>query len=128
VKRGAACWCFNPLRERGLERFADPQDALEMLHRWLDEDQRRTTSSCASAATWPRSRASSSTCWTRRAGACRRQAAVLDHAFIAEHTEGFDALLASVRAAHWRQIEAESGLSEAPDARAGERSTCAPNA
>src|SRR3546814_4761437 len=30
-KRGAAIVSFNPLRERGLERFADPQDKLEML-------------------------------------------------------------------------------------------------
>src|SRR3546814_3852877 len=30
-KRGAAIASFNPLRERGLERFADPQDRLEML-------------------------------------------------------------------------------------------------
>src|SRR3546814_13298216 len=30
-KRGAAIASFNPLRERGLERFADPQDKLEML-------------------------------------------------------------------------------------------------
>jgi anaerobic selenocysteine-containing dehydrogenase len=37
------------------------------------------------------------------------------------HTEGFDALLASVRAAHWRQIEAESGLSEERLRDAGER-------
>jgi formate dehydrogenase major subunit len=31
VKRGARVVTFNPLRERGLERFADPQDKLEML-------------------------------------------------------------------------------------------------
>src|SRR5437868_11653467 len=29
-KRGARIVSFNPLRERGLERFADPQDKLEM--------------------------------------------------------------------------------------------------
>ncbi|MEO6280390.1 molybdopterin-dependent oxidoreductase, partial [Roseateles sp.] len=29
-KRGARIVSFNPLRERGLERFADPQNALEM--------------------------------------------------------------------------------------------------
>jgi len=29
-KRGARIVSFNPLRERGLERFADPQDPLEM--------------------------------------------------------------------------------------------------
>src|SRR5471032_2650064 len=30
AKRGARIVSFNPLRERGLERFADPQDKLEM--------------------------------------------------------------------------------------------------
>ncbi|OUC50294.1 hypothetical protein B7939_12600, partial [Eggerthia catenaformis] len=31
VKRGAQVVCFNPLKERGLERFQHPQNALEML-------------------------------------------------------------------------------------------------
>ncbi|MCP6060413.1 CbbBc protein, partial [Klebsiella pneumoniae] len=31
VKRGAQVVCFNPLKERGLERFQHPQHALEML-------------------------------------------------------------------------------------------------
>jgi len=31
AKRGAAIVSFNPLRERGLEKFADPQNTLEML-------------------------------------------------------------------------------------------------
>lgn len=31
AKRGANIIAINPLRERGLERFTDPQDALEML-------------------------------------------------------------------------------------------------
>ena len=30
-KRGAPIIVFNPLRERGLERFAAPQDPVEML-------------------------------------------------------------------------------------------------
>ncbi|WP_455385939.1 molybdopterin-dependent oxidoreductase, partial [Acidihalobacter prosperus] len=32
AERGATIVSVNPLRERGLERFADPQDKLEMLH------------------------------------------------------------------------------------------------
>ncbi|MCP6336055.1 molybdopterin-dependent oxidoreductase, partial [Klebsiella pneumoniae] len=30
-KRGARIISVNPLKERGLERFADPQDKLEMM-------------------------------------------------------------------------------------------------
>jgi molybdopterin-dependent oxidoreductase alpha subunit len=32
AERGARIAVFNPIRERGLERFADPQNKLEMLH------------------------------------------------------------------------------------------------
>ncbi len=32
AERGARIVVFNPIRERGLERFADPQNKLEMLH------------------------------------------------------------------------------------------------
>ena len=40
VQRGASVLAFNPLRERGLERFADPQDALQMLHGGLNREFR----------------------------------------------------------------------------------------
>ena len=38
---------------------------------------------------------------------------VLDHAFIAEHTEGFDAYRADLAATDWASIERESGLTRA---------------
>ena len=38
---------------------------------------------------------------------------VLDHAFIAEHTTGFEALAEDLRAEDWGLLEAESGLSRA---------------
>lgn len=47
---------FNPLRERGLERFADPQDKLEMATSGSTPISRRITCSCAWAATLRRSR------------------------------------------------------------------------
>src|SRR5690606_18885597 len=40
-------------------------------------------------------------------------AALLDRTFLAEHTEGFDAAMAEVRAASWPQIEEQSGLTRA---------------
>ena len=45
-KRGARIVSFNPLRERGLERFADPQNKMEMATLGY-RPSARTTSSCA---------------------------------------------------------------------------------
>ena len=49
---------------------------------------------------------------------------VIDHDFIAEHTNGFEALVADLDATTWDDIEAASGL-ERRDARSGRRSLCA---
>ncbi|MGV8577807.1 hypothetical protein ACV355_33265, partial [Pseudomonas aeruginosa] len=38
------------------------------------------------------------------------QGNAVDHAFIAEHTEGFAAFAADLAATRWEAIEAESGL------------------
>jgi molybdopterin-dependent oxidoreductase alpha subunit len=118
AKRDAAIITFNPLRERGLERFANPQSPLQMttgqatrisseyyqvkaggdpavlvgMCKWLIEADDRA----------------------RTAGAAR----VLDHAFIARHTSGFDAFAAFCRAASWPDIAREAGLPEADIARA----------
>ena len=58
-QRGARIISFNLLRERGLERLADPQAKLEMAtNHPFSRRSARTTSSCASAATSRWSRAS----------------------------------------------------------------------
>ena len=107
-KRGARIVSFNPLRERGLERFADPQDKLEM-------------------ATLGSTRISSHYYQLRIGGDFALLKGVmkhllecdaagesaLDHAFIKEHTSGFDALRADVLAESWPLLVEESGLSEA---------------
>ena len=110
ARRGARILSFNPLRERGLERFADPQSPVDMLgggstpitsdyfqlqvggdiallkgvikHLFALDDQAR-----AEGAT-----------------------PVLDDAFIATHTQGFDALRADIEAESWALIEQECGL------------------
>ncbi|HEY1394432.1 MAG TPA: FdhF/YdeP family oxidoreductase [Methylibium sp.] len=106
AKRGAHILSFNPLRERGLERFANPQSPLEM-------------------ATLGATRISSHYYQLKIGGdlaalkgiikhLIEREdcgEGVLDHTFIAEHTTGFDALAADVRAETWEAIETESGLS-----------------
>jgi len=89
----------QPLRERGLERFAAPQSPLEML----------TLGSTPIASASTRSRSAAMSRCSRhdegRAGRrCRgrrrrRRTACSTGPFIASHTTGFEALVADLRAA-----------------------------
>jgi molybdopterin-dependent oxidoreductase alpha subunit len=99
---------FNPMRERALERFADPQNLMEMA----------TNGSTDIASAYYLVRAGGDAAALKgimkallalEAG----RGGVLDHAFIAEHTQGFDALAADLEATGWADIEAESGLRRA---------------
>ena len=113
ARRGARILSFNPLRERGLERFADPQDALEMA----------TLGSTPISSHYYQLKIGGDLALLK--GLCKRvleldaaaQAAgrpsLLDQAFIAQHTQGFDELAADLRGESWDLIEAESGLSRA---------------
>lgn len=111
VKRGAQVICFNPLKERGLERFQNPQNALEMLANGsapLNTAFFRPALGGDMAAI--RGMAKFLLQWEREAQA-KGEPAVFDHAFIAEHTDGVDAYLAELDATPWAQIEQQSGLS-----------------
>lgn len=99
---------FNPLRERALERFADPQDLVEMA----------TYGSTNIASTYHQVKAGGDAAALK--GIMKallalhaQRGGVLDEAFIAEHTEGFDALAADLAATAWPDIERESGLARA---------------
>jgi len=96
---------FNPLRERALERFADPQSIVEMA----------TFSSTNIASTYYQVRAGGDAAALK--GIMKALLAleaqrgdVLDREFIAQHTLGFDALAADLEATSWADIENESGL------------------
>ncbi len=121
VKRGASVLAFNPLRERGLERFADPQDAVEMLTGGAtkiasDYYQLRIGGDLAAVTGIIKH------VLERGAKAhADGEAALLDENFIDTHTDGFDVLRASIEAADWRGIEAESGMGEVCLRDAGER-------
>ncbi len=113
ARRGATIVSINPLRERGLERFADPQRPLEML----------TLSGTRIATTFVQPRLGGDFALIKgvakrvlelddaavSAGAER----VLDVAFIHTHTAGFDAFAADLRAQDWARLEQESGLARA---------------
>ena len=121
VQRGARVLAFNPLRERGLERFADPQDALEMLHNGSERIaseyyQPRIGGDLATVAGMIRHVLERDA--EERAGG---RAPLLDDAFIAAHTDGFADFRAGIEGLHWHELEAQSGLSEARLRDAGER-------
>ena len=105
ARRGCTIVTFNPLKERGLERFTNPQNPVEMLtggetrisHRYY---QVKAGGDIAAVL-----------------GMCKslfeREAAsggILDHAFIAEHCHGFDAFRAFVEEQSWGVLEKEAGL------------------
>lgn len=113
AQRGVPIIVFNPVRERGLERFTNPQSPVEMLTGRetplaTQYHQVKTGGDIAAIA-----------------GLCKTLLAlddealangtprVLDTDFIAAHTHGFDAFAAWVRAQSWDAIEADSGLARA---------------
>ncbi|BEU95783.1 FdhF/YdeP family oxidoreductase [Acidovorax sp. DW039] len=107
-KRGARIVSFNPLRERGLERFADPQNKMEMA----------TLGSSPISTHYFQLRVGGDFAVVK--GMMKhvleqedQRGGVLDRAFIAEHTTGFEALAEDLRAESWALLEQESGLSEA---------------
>jgi len=107
ARRGVPIIVFNPLRERALERFADPQNMIEMA----------TFSSTAIASTYFQVKAGGDAAALK--GIMKAlleleasQGNVIDQDFIAEHTENFDALVADLTETKWELIEKESGLTQ----------------
>lgn len=101
---------FNPLRERGLERFTNPQSPTEMLTRSSTEistqyhqvkaggDLAAITGMCKVLIAADRE--------AMQVGRPR----ILDVDFIAEHTHGFEAFVAFCDSQSWTDIGARSGL------------------
>nr|WP_187669327.1 FdhF/YdeP family oxidoreductase [Pseudomonas carbonaria] len=106
VARGARVVCVNPLRERGLERFQNPQHTIEMLgNRSKPTHTHYFRPALGGDMAVLRGMAKYLLQWEREA-----PGSVFDHAFIAEHTDGLDGYLAAVEASDWAGIEAQSGL------------------
>jgi molybdopterin-dependent oxidoreductase alpha subunit len=103
AKRGCRIVAVNPLRERGLERFANPQSPREML----------TGGSTAIASHYYTPRIGGDLAFLAglMKGVLARGAE--DREFIATQCSGFEALRASLEAMSWDAIEAESGLTRA---------------
>jgi molybdopterin-dependent oxidoreductase alpha subunit len=109
-ERGAEIVVFNPLRERGWERFTNPQRPIEIT----------TGQETQIATQYHQVKAGGDIAammgiakylveWddeARRVG-CKP---VLDHAFIAEHTHGFPELIDCIRDQTWERLEKTSGI------------------
>jgi molybdopterin-dependent oxidoreductase alpha subunit len=111
-KRGVEIITFNPLKERGLERFTDPQNPIEMTT--LAEMQISTQYHQVKAGgdiAVMMGIAKFLVDWDDAAKLAGKPS-VIDHDFIEQHTNGFADFLASVRAADWAAIESESGLTK----------------
>ncbi len=99
-RRGARILSFNPMRERGLERFADPQSPLEML----------SGGATPIASDFYQLKVGGDIAVLKGIMKHLLLLGAVDQAFVAEHTTGFEALKADLEVEDWARIEAESGL------------------
>jgi molybdopterin-dependent oxidoreductase alpha subunit len=104
-RRGVPIITFNPLRERGLEEFINPQSPTEML----------TGSSTRISSQYHQLKTGGDT--AAMMGIAKALLGleaggqpVIDREFIREHTHGFDEFKAAVEACEWSEIERRSGL------------------
>ncbi len=109
---GAKIVTFNTLRERGLERFADPQKPLEVITPMagtISSTYYQPNLGGDMAAVRGMVKALNE---SHKARVAAGEKGLFDETFIAANTEGVDAYLAQVEATSWSQIEHQSGLSE----------------
>ena len=112
-RRGVPVVAFNPLRERSLERFASPQNAVEML----------TFSSTRISNYYYQPKAGGDLAVLKGMmkallvadadDLARGGEGLIDRPFISAHTTGFEGLAQELQGLHWPDIEAASGLSRA---------------
>jgi molybdopterin-dependent oxidoreductase alpha subunit len=109
VDRGGRIVTFNPLRERGLIEFVDPQNLTQMT----------VGSSTQISEKYYQVRPGGDVAALTGIIKCVLAAedaapgTVLDHAFIERETTGFDEMIKAVRSVHWDDIEFHSGLTRA---------------
>jgi molybdopterin-dependent oxidoreductase alpha subunit len=104
-RRGVPIIVLNPLKERALERFADPQNPIEM----------GLFGSTQIASSYYQVKVGGDAAALQGIMKALLEAEdegkkTLDHDFIATHTNGFQELADSLRAADWQDIQKRSGL------------------
>ena len=112
ARNGTAIVSFNTLKERGLERFADPQSPLEML---TPKDSRISSHyfcpRLGGDMAVVRGMVKQLLAWDTAALA-EGGVGLFDRDFIATHTQGLEDYLNQVQATSWTQITEQSGLSQ----------------
>ena len=120
TERGARVVVFNTLKEKGLQRFADPQKKIEMF----------TGGSKATSTDYFRPRLGGDMAIfrgmakivfeTEDAAQASGKQPTLDHEFINEHCEGFESYRKLALETPWDLIENQSGMSKAEITKAAE--------
>ncbi|AIA70800.1 FdhF/YdeP family oxidoreductase [Pectobacterium atrosepticum] len=111
--RGAHIVSFNTLRERGLERFANPQNPLELLtplSGTISETYLQPNLGGDMAAVRGMVKALLE---THRQRLSAGDTGLFDQDFLSTHTQQVNDYLAVVDTTSWQKIEQQSGLSEA---------------
>ena len=109
AQRGVPIVTFNPLRERGLERFANPQNPIQMIAGGTristQYHQVRVGGDAAAIAGMCKAVIEADD-----AAKASGRARILDVPFIEQHTSGFEEFAAFCRAQSWGDLERVSGL------------------
>jgi molybdopterin-dependent oxidoreductase alpha subunit len=105
-RRGVPIVTFNPLRERGLVEFVNPQSPAEML----SGTATRITSQYHQVKTGGDTAAIMGIAKALLESGANPAESVLDWAFISEHTSGYEPFADAVRHCEWKEIERRSGL------------------
>ena len=139
VERGVKVITINPLRERGLERFTNPQAPDEMLTRAetqitsqymqvknggdiaalfgickavIEMDDAAAHPAPSGDAVPDPDASAAAVVFAASMGASARKN-VLDHEFLEQHCAGFEEFAAAARAHSWAELEEVSGLTRA---------------
>ncbi|HEX4276957.1 MAG TPA: FdhF/YdeP family oxidoreductase, partial [Bryobacteraceae bacterium] len=112
AQRGVPIISFNPLRERGLERFTNPQSPIQMVTGGTDMStqyhQVRVGGDAAAMVGICKLIIDADDA-TKAAGSPR----IIDTGFIKQHTSGFEEFADFCRQQAWSDLELASGLSQA---------------
>jgi molybdopterin-dependent oxidoreductase alpha subunit len=119
AKRGVPIVTFNPIREKGLDVFINPQNPAEML---TGKETRISTHYYQLKPGGDIAALMGLCKYVLEADevAKRKGARAVDADFIEQHTHGFEEFAAKLRATSWDEIEMASGLARADLAAAGE--------
>ncbi len=113
AKRGIPIVTFNPLKERGLVNFVNPQNPVELLTGSAQQissqyHQLRAGGDIAAIQGMCKAIIAADAASTQSAG---RE--IVDHAFVAAHTHGYEVFADYLAKLPWEKIERCSGLSRA---------------